>query len=225
LALFVAASFVGCAGRQDVRRAEKYVLTEDWDQAVLHYARAVAQDPDNLEYRMKLMRARIKAAQLHIERAKKYHVAGLYPQAVEEYQHTLALDPTNQFAADELQKVLAIMAEEVEAQQLGMSLEEMKEAAAKITPTPRLDPQANIPIKLKFADQDLKDVFTALCKAAGVNVLFDSAIADKKISVDLQDVTFLEALDILNIQTSTFYKIITSYTIIIAPENRQKRQE
>jgi general secretion pathway protein D len=56
-------------------------------------------------------------------------------------------------------------------------------------------------------------------------VLFDSAIADKKISVDLQDVTFLEALDILNIQTNTFYKIINTYTIIIAPENRQKRQE
>ncbi|UCF80110.1 MAG: hypothetical protein JSV08_06200 [Acidobacteriota bacterium] len=200
-------------------------MTEDWDQAVLHYARAVAQNPGNLEYRMKLMRARIKAAQVHIERAKKYHVAGLYPQAAEEYQQTLALDPTSQFAADELQKVIAIMEEEAEAQKLGMSLEEMKEAAAKITPTPRLDPQANIPIKLKFADQDLKDVFTALCKAAGVNVLFDAAIADKKISVDLQDVTFLEALDILNIQTKTFYKIINSYTIIIAPDNRQKRQE
>jgi general secretion pathway protein D len=225
LVLFVAASFVGCAGRQDVRKAEKYSLTEDWDQAVLHYARAVAQNPENLEYRMKLMRARIKAAQVHIERAKKYHVAGLYPQAAEEYQHTLALDPTSQFAADELQKVLAIMEEEVEAQQLGMSLEEMKEEAAKITPTPHLNPQANIPIKLKFADQDLKDIFTALCKAAGVNVLFDATIADKKISVDLQDVTFLEALDILNIQTGTFYKIINSYTIIIAPDNRQKRQE
>ena len=48
----------------------------DWDQAVLFYLELVQDQPDNIAYRSALMRAKIRASQMHFERGKDYRDAG-----------------------------------------------------------------------------------------------------------------------------------------------------
>ena len=48
---------------------------------------------------------------------------------------------------------------------------------------------------------------------------------NKPMTIEIGSVTLERALDVLMLQTKNFYKIIDEHTLLIAPDNRQKRQE
>ena len=91
-------------------------------------------------------------------------------------------------------------------------------------PLPVLSPRSTAPIVLKFQDQSLQNVFEALGKVAGVNVLFDPDFRDKRVNVNLTGVTFQEALDQLTFANRLFYKVLDPNTLIVVPESQAKRR-
>ena len=68
-------------------------------------------------------------------------------------------------------------------------------------------------------------VYQAICKAAGLNVIFDPEYVPKRIPVDLNDVSLEEALHIVGLLSGTFWKPVTSNTIFVAQNTRAKRTE
>ena len=63
-------------------------------------------------------------------------------------------------------------------------------------------------------------------KASGINFIFDDKVAiDQPMTIDIGNVTLEKALDILMLQTKNFFKVIDDYTLLVAPDTRQKRQE
>ncbi|HXV77111.1 MAG TPA: secretin N-terminal domain-containing protein, partial [Candidatus Polarisedimenticolaceae bacterium] len=48
---------------------------------------------------------------------------------------------------------------------------------------------------------------------------------NKPMTIDIGNVTLERALDILMLQTKNFYKVLDEYTLLVAPDTRQKRQE
>src|SRR5579863_3114251 len=73
--------------------------------------------------------------------------------------------------------------------------------------------------------EDAKVVYQAIAKAAGVNVLFDPDFNSKRITVDLNNVSLLDALRIVGVMSDTFWRPVTGNTIFIAQNSRTKRQE
>ncbi len=73
--------------------------------------------------------------------------------------------------------------------------------------------------------EDAKVVYQAIGKAAGVNVLFDPDFNSKRIQVDLNNVSLLDALRIVGVMSNTFWRPVTSNTIFVAQNSRTKRQE
>ncbi len=207
------------------RTGKRFASVGDWDSAVVEYTQAVALDPSNIEYQLALRRAKSNASKQHVQKAKAYHRAGQLKLAAVEYKQAFNLDPLNQLALDEYSKLIKQFEEAEKTDTSNLSLEEMKLAAQDDSPVPMLDPRSDIPIRIKFDERESEEIFQAIAKPAGINVLFDESFRSSKISVDLADVTFLKALYILNLQTKTFYKVLDEYTIIIIPDNRQKRQE
>ncbi|MCI0656417.1 MAG: hypothetical protein L0170_05030, partial [Acidobacteria bacterium] len=68
--------------------------------------------------------------------------------------------------------------------------------------------------------------YDALSKATGVNFLYDERVdLNKKVTVELTDVTFSKALDNLMAQNKHFFKVWDENTILIADENQQKHKE
>ena len=65
-----------CSGYKTSRDAQEAEIRGNWDQAVLAYLELVDQEPDNVQYRQGLLRAKMKASQMHFERAKELHEAG-----------------------------------------------------------------------------------------------------------------------------------------------------
>ncbi|RMG49167.1 MAG: hypothetical protein D6718_00210 [Acidobacteria bacterium] len=226
LALLMLASACASTGRSAYRRAELAESRELWDQAVLSYAKAVALDPGNSRYKVALARAKLRAAAEHFRRAKRFLSAGQLELAVPELQQTVLLDPTNQYAQVELENALEELKRRSERPtELERAKREAEARAAELGP-PRLDPASNVPISISFPDSTVEEVYESLGKIAGINILYDDKLdLKKKTSVELANVTFEKAMDILMLMHKHFYKVIDEHTILIADDTRQKRQE
>lgn len=89
---------------------------------------------------------------------------------------------------------------------------------------PSLKPLSREPITLKMYE-DAQLVFRTLGKLAGVNVIFDPEFPDKKISIDLTNVTIQQALEVACIEAKAFWKPLTSNIIMILPDTSAKRKQ
>jgi general secretion pathway protein D len=214
----------GCAAQQAFRTAEQESRRENWDQAVLQYSKASALDPGNSRYDIALTRAKLKASAQHFEKAKRYARSAQWDLAAAEYQQTLLLYPGNQHAADELDKALTMIRRRDEQPS---EIERLKAQAQKdaLAP-PKLSAKSNIPIQVQFRDRPVGQIFDVIGKASQINFIYDEKTdLNKPMTIEIGSVTLERALDVLMLQTKNFYKIIDEHTLLIAPDNRQKRQE
>ncbi|MEE9264122.1 MAG: hypothetical protein V3V11_06675, partial [Vicinamibacteria bacterium] len=91
---------------------------------------------------------------------------------------------------------------------------------------PVLEPSSAAPINLRFAqDTSLQKIFEVLSTLSGINILFDEAFRDKRVTINLVDVSFQEALDKLVLINRLFYKVVDPSTLIIVPDNAQKHRQ
>ncbi|HVS04155.1 MAG TPA: secretin N-terminal domain-containing protein [Thermoanaerobaculia bacterium] len=216
---------VGCAGFADYRRAQIAEQEGDWDEAVLRYLELVEQDPGRIEYRAALLRAKIRASQQHFELGRRFHEAGALERALVEYRQAVELDPTNQYAFVELSKVREELTMRQEARGSLQTLDEMKREARARAQPPLLEPRSPEPISLEFPQSvAVKDIYRALGKAYGINVLFDPNLKDQEIAIELEEVTAQDALEILMRAAGHFYKVLDEHTILIAADTPQNRR-
>jgi general secretion pathway protein D len=73
--------------------------------------------------------------------------------------------------------------------------------------------------------EDAKNIYQAVGKAAGINVLFDPEYNSKRFTVDLNNVSVYEALRIIGTLSGTFWRPITPNAIFVAQNTRAKRTE
>ena len=223
LALLILAAS-GCAAQKAYHSAEQAARRESWDQAVLGFSKASALDPGNSRYDIALARAKLKASAEHFDKAKRYAKAQQWDLAVAEYQQTLLLNPGNQHAADEMDKALTMIKRRDEQPS---EIERLKDQAKKdaLAP-PKLSAKSNIPIQVQFRDKPIGQIFDVIGKASQINFIYDEKTdLNKPMTIEIGSVTLEKALDILMLQTKNFYKVIDEHTLLIAPDNRQKRQE
>lgn len=217
----------GCATGRNLARAKEEATKEHWDLAVLEYSRALETDPGNEKIRIELQRARFSASQHHFNKGRAYRAAANLPLAQVELQMAVAMDPNNAFAASELAKVEKEIAEIETLGRQKTAVERLKEQTrgARVQP-PMLNPKSNEPLSLSFPKEtNVKDIYTAVAKAAGINVIFDPQLKDDKVTVDLRDVSLKRALEILMRQATHFYKVLDEETIIIAADTPQNRKD
>ncbi|HEX6851685.1 MAG TPA: cohesin domain-containing protein [Candidatus Polarisedimenticolaceae bacterium] len=224
LATLLIVAAAGCAAQSAYRDAELDAKRGNWDRAVLGYSKALALDPGNTRYNVALERAKLKSSAQHFEKGKRYAASSQWELAVAEYQQTLLLNPGNQHAATELERATV----QLRRRQEGPSeLQRLKDKARRdqLAP-PRLNPKSNVAILLQFRDQPVGKIFEALSKASQINFIYDEKTdLQKPLTIDVGNVTVEKALDILMLQTKNFYKVIDESTLLIAPDQRQKRQE
>lgn len=224
--LLATAVLSGCTAMRAYRDAENEESREHWDLAVLGYERALALDPENVRYKMAARRARVRAAQAHLQRGRIHRSAGQLDVARVELEQSLALDPTNDTAQQEYARVL----EEFEKRQreveggTGVEKAKAKTRGQRAAP-PMLNPASTQPITLTFSDKPIKQIYQALATSAGINVIYDPQLKDDRFSIDLRDMTFQKALETVMRQAGHFYKVIDEKTILVAQETPQNRKE
>ncbi len=196
-------------------RGQDAARTGEWDAAVRYYERALAEEPDNVEYRIAFERALLEASRVHLEDARTYAAAADIDAAIEGFEIALDYDPTNRYARDEL--------EELRERRGRHERPAPRKPTARISPfspfredEPILDPSSPEPIHVKFPEGlSLRTVLETLDELAGVNILFDESFRDKRVAVDLEGVSYREVLDILMQTNGLFYKAVSSSTVLV----------
>ena len=70
-----------------------------------------------------------------------------------------------------------------------------------------------------------KVIYETVGKLAGINVLFDPDYTSRRIKIELNGVTLEDALEIMALESKTFWRPVTPNTIFVAADNPAKRKE
>ncbi len=225
LAVALALALAGCTSYRTARDARLAEERGDWDAAVSSYLSLTEQQPSNVRFKSSLLRARIRASQEHFRVGQRFYAAGVLERSLVEYQQAVQLDPTNQYAQVELDKVRDELAK-TERNAPVATLDELKKKTRDLPAQPPvLNPRSKEPISLDFPKPvSIFDIYRALGKAFGINVLFDPALKDQELAIELREVTAQTALETLMRAAGHFYKVIDERSIIIAADNPQNRK-
>ena len=197
------------------------------DEAVANLEKARKDSPTSIRIQTTLVRAKLAASAKHMENAKFSIAREDYEMAALQLTLVLKYDPGNQRAQDMLGKVLTAQKDmEDKARAAALSIDQMKQAYEEETGVPKLDPASNIPIVLKFTDTPIKTILDAISKASGINFIYDEKTeTSKRVTVDFSKVNLSEVMDYLMMQTKNFYKVLDPHTLMVIPDNKQKRDE
>ena len=206
------------------KRGQTAESREDYDAAFTNFQKAYAKDPKNLSYRTAYYRVRVNASGLHIMKGRKLLAAGDQQGALVEFLRAAEIDPGNEAAQQEIARVRAKQGEAPVAE-TSLPQEEGKQEEIDSMGSPAaLKPVSNEPVTLHMTE-DAKVVYQAVGKAAGVNILFDPDYTSKRIQVDLNNVSLLDALRIVGTMSNTFWRPVTGNTLFVAQNTRAKRTE
>jgi general secretion pathway protein D len=253
-ALLFSGMAVGSAQAQSAgswaKKGQQAEARDDFDAAYEDFRQAHLKKPKDLRYRTNFEDMRFKSANMHVDRGRVLRQSGDADGAINEFARALQIDPGDQAAAQELQVMekrtgtgngpagaantgggaagaapgspgnvlVPGMGEETPYQR------QMQREISTLDGPVELQPVSDDPLTLHMV-QDSEVVYQAICKAAGLNVIFDPEYVPKRIPVDLNDVSLADALHIVGIESGTFWKPLTSNTIFVAQNTRAKRTE
>jgi general secretion pathway protein D len=199
---------------------------QNYEQAYDFFKKAYDQSPQDVSYRSAYERLRFLAGASHVHRGQLLREAGRLEEAMVEFQKAAEIDPASAIAKQEI-KVTQQMIDAAKAPAPKASapppneLEKMvQEAGGPV----QLGSIPNVPINLKITE-DSKVIYETIGKLAGINVLFDPDYTSRRIKVELNSVSLEEALQIVAMESKTFWRPVTPNTIFAAADNPAKRKE
>ena len=207
------------------KRGETAEAHEDYDAAFDNYQKAYNKAPKDLHYRASLYRVRSTAASVHVTKGQKMLDAGNEQGALAEFLHAGEIDPSNEAAQQDIARVRQKHGEVTPTNETSIPQVEGKQEALDSMSAPAvLRPVSDEPLTLHM-QEDAKVVYQAVGKAAGINVLFDPEFASKRIQVDLNSVSLLDALRIVGTISNTFWRPVTENTIFVVANTRARHTE
>lgn len=229
-ALVAAASAVmlaGCASAGAIKAGTQAERQQDWDQAVMEYSKAVRADPGDKLARLSLERAKLRASQDHFTRGRRLASMGKLEEALVELQLAQQFAPASTEIDDAVRTTRNQLRARVPVVREGKTqLQTLIERARELPPS-GLDLPADLklPDTLTFRDASARDVFVALARFGGVNVIFDPAYRDTQVTLDLRNTLLEQALLSLTGATRNFYRVAAPKTVTIIPDTPAKRRE
>ncbi|WP_263417421.1 cohesin domain-containing protein [Terriglobus albidus] len=208
------------------KRGQRAEERQDFDAAYEAYRQALAKKPKDIRYKLKTERLRFEAATAHVDRGRLLRQGGDVGGALTEFTRALQIDPANQTAQQELDitQKMATAPPTPQQQSLESGILATQAEIAGLGGPVALKPISNDPITLRMVE-DTKNIYQAIGKAAGLNVLFDPAYTSTRIPVELNNVSLYDALRIVGAISGTFWKPVTENTILVAQNTRNKRQD
>jgi len=216
---------VGCPkGQPDYSQGKKAETLQDYDAAFVFYQKAAKADPYNATYKVKLNRVRFEASELHVKRGVELRKQGDLQGAAGEFQRAQAIDPSSPVADQELRKTVEMIAEKNRAADAAAELPTDPNEPPLAAMPPEIKPLSRGPINLKMSN-DAKIVFDTIGKLAGLTVIYDPDFPARRITVELNNVTMEQALEIVSLETKAFVKPVTENIIFVIPDQPQKRRD
>jgi len=218
-------------GKKHFNQGMKHETAEEWDKAVEEFAISVSENPKNPEYRLHLQRALFNASQMFMKKGTTAAQQKDYGAAYIAFRKAYAYDPVNELAKSEMARMLRMQ----EALQKGDDPDAKTDGNGKLklvstSYNAQSAPDVQLPQRLeKMRDVpfpggvDLQYIVKELAKDLDLNVLFDaeSRLENRKIRIELKNVTAAKALDYIFLQENLFFQKVGPRTILVATGNRR----
>jgi len=193
----------------DYRQGVQAEMNRNYDEAIRQYQKAALEHPNESVYRLALVRARLAGSLFYLHEARTLVQQNKKKEAEASYRRCLAIDPQNFMAATELQALLAPP--------------KPAKPADRIEGPVRLK-GAGEALDLSFRNEvSLRSIFQTLGRVAGVNFLYDDTFRDTNLAIDLTGKDLQQAVNFLCVASKNFSRVIDERTVIIVPDNPQKR--
>ncbi len=198
------------------------------DAAFEAYKLAHEKKPSEPKYLAAFLKARLDASTKHIQAGQTLRDTYKLQEALAEFQRAAEIDSSNYAALQEIRRTTDLIAkkerqdEQPPAARAESSSLEKAAALAAAPVALNLSADASVSLHL-FATADV--VYKTLGKLAGVNVLIDPEYKPQKINVELQNVSLREALSMVALQSNTFWRPISSNSILVTSDTGARKKE
>jgi len=197
----------------DYKQGIKAEMNQRYDQAVDYYQKAALNHPNDAAYRLALVRARASASLFYIQTARTLVAQNKRMEAEVDYKKALFFDPLNRAAAEELKALIA------------PPPKTEKSVPEKLEGPVRLKGSGEA-LNLSFRTEvSLRSIFQTLGRVANVNFLYDDTFRDTNLAIDLTGKDLQQAVNFLCVASKNFSRTIDEKTVIIVPDNVQKRMQ
>src|SRR3989441_2411881 len=218
--------FTGCPrGNSDYAKARRAEALHDYDTALEHYQKALRADPFNANYRIKTDQMRFEASQFHVRQGQKLRGQGDLQAALAEFQRAFAIDASSSIAEQEIKATTEQIAAREKAADAASAPPHAESSEPPLAAgPPKLKPLSNAPINYR-ATIDAKIAFETIGKLAGFTIVFDPAFPARRITVDLNNITLEQALEVVSLQSKAVWKPVTENIVFVFEDNTQKRRD
>src|SRR5581483_2904685 len=199
---------------------------QNYEAAYELYRQAYDLKPKELWHRTAYERTKFLSAASHVHRGHLLRDAGKLPEALAEFQRAVEIDPSSFVAQQEVKRTQLMIEENKGAAPQGAmrSQDSLAKRVQQAGGPVELAPITNVPITLKLSE-DTKVIYETVGKLAGINVLFDPDYTSRRVRIELNGVTLQQALEIVALESKTFWRPVTLNTIFVAADNPAKRKE
>ncbi len=232
----------------------KYEINRQWDKAAEQFALAASEKPANVEYQLHLSRALVNAALMLIERGDRLADQKDYQAAYQAFRQAFAFDRTNELALIKARNMLIALGlptdglpstGDVAGPKTKPDRDNDPNQKARFTTSYNgvIQPSGAVgavpahltaPPSRKFQttrviyrDNFLLTIIEQLAQTMGLNVIFDSQIANQlksqKTSIELNNVTYPKALELILKTNNLMYIQLDTRTIVVAIDGQQSR--
>jgi general secretion pathway protein D len=205
------------------KRGEKLEVQNKLDAAYEAYKEAYDLRPRNAKYLAAYTRVRFSAGAQHVHAGIALRDGGKLQDALSEFQRAVAIDHSSFIAQEESRRTVAMIRRQ-EQHLLPELVSPLAKLAEEAEGPIELRPLSTTPISLRLS-ADADEVYKIISKLAGVNVLLDPDWKPPHISVELNNVTAREALDMVALQSKTFWQPASPNTILVASDTPAKRKD
>jgi type II secretory pathway component GspD/PulD (secretin) len=197
-------------------QASKLFAKQQYDEAIKDYQEASELDPGNPNYAAATEVARSHQVTELIQTAAKARIRGDKTAEQDALHKAQSLDPHNIEVAVHLDQ----MAEDVAAAQSSSLYDKGVESLA---PAPKLEPAAGShSFHLKT---DRRTVIQNVFRSFGIEASVDQTVTGPPLRFDMDDVTFAQAMNGVNMATDSFTVPLDAHRALVAKDTRENRQQ
>ncbi len=248
----IIAVLTGCAtGQRHFESGQELEEQGRFEEAMFQYAEAVKANPDSARYRLHFLTSRDRAAQDYDQKGNALYAAASYKDAVTAYQTASGLGGGIARYDQKAERAIR-MRDAQAAWQEGQTLEHAKrlrEAARAYATALELNPKnpvffkdaqrvaalrkspldhyelklrSTAPFSLRFQNASLKEVFSVVTQLSGITFIFDEAVKEQPVTIQLENATFYQSLELLTSMYRLGHKNLNETTVIIYPRTADK---
>jgi len=226
LVLFVTLAIAADKAKTLYNKGKDAEARQNYEQAYDDFKQAYDLKPGELTYRAAFERLRFLAGASHVHRGQLLLEAGQLDAALAEFQKAIEIDPSSAIAQQELRHTQQMIdaAKSAPPKAAAAVPSGVQKRLAEAAGPVELASISNVPINLKITE-DSKVIYETVGKLAAINVLFDPDYTSRRIKIELNNVSLEEALEIIALESKTFWRPVTANTIFVASDNPAKRKD